>query len=315
MNENYLLQLLVSTPQLAISDAGLASLIADVATAAPSIGAKSLFGPSKTYFQKTQDELKALNKSMSLEMYQKINLTSEYDSNELPTNSVAYHRVWGVVTSASRYNFSSKRLEKDMKAADTNPAISVHFLHINSPGGEAWYLDRLTDTMQTLSKPIFVFIEKCCASAAYYIGSQGAHIYAVSHFDNIGCIGTMLRTYNMDKLLEKWGLTEIVVKSTGSDLKNKKYEDLLDGKPKQVIEEELDPLNAHFHLAIRRRKQLTNMSSEDPVFRGETFQSDVAIEKGLIDGICTFEEACEKAYQLGLDYASKMLNSRVNKIL
>ena len=83
-----------------------------------------------------------------------ITLTDEFDDEQLPDNSIAYHRVWGTIMANSYWYFSSKQLEADLKSAEANPQISCHFLHINSPGGEAWYLDRLSATFRECKKPI-----------------------------------------------------------------------------------------------------------------------------------------------------------------
>lgn len=51
----------------------------------------------------------------------------------------------------------------------------------------------------------------------------------------------MISTCNYDGWFEKMGLKLIQAKATKSDLKNKKTDDLLRGKPEQYIKEELDP--------------------------------------------------------------------------
>ena len=78
-----------------------------------------------------------------------VTLTDEFSDEQLPDNSIAYHRVFGIVMADSYYWFSSKQLQSDLLAAEANPKISCHFLHINSPGGEAWYLDRLSETLRS----------------------------------------------------------------------------------------------------------------------------------------------------------------------
>jgi ClpP class serine protease len=242
----------------------------------------------------------------------RISLSNEFGSDDLPDNSIAYHPVFGIVTADSRWWFSSKRFENDLLNADANPAFSVHFVHINTPGGEAWYLDRLSETMRNLNKPIFVLIENICASAGYYIGCHGKQIYALTQNDTIGCIGTMVDYYDFEEYYAKLGIKRIKAKAHQSDLKNKKYEDLRSGKPEQYITEVLDPLAAQFINEVRQsRPALGKLKDDDPVFRGETFDSATAIENGMIDGTCTLIEAILKAHQMGCDYSDAMaLNSQ-----
>ena len=109
-----------------------------------------------TWYQfETHTALQELQKMLTQENdIPGVTLTDEFDNEELPEGSIAYHRVWGTVMANSYWYFSSKQLEADLQAAEANPQITCHFLHINSPGGEAWYLDRLSETLRNCEKPI-----------------------------------------------------------------------------------------------------------------------------------------------------------------
>lgn len=121
--------------------------------------------------------------------------------------------------------------------------------------------------------------------------------------DIIGCIGTMIETYDFSGYYEKLGIKIIRETAEKSDLKNKKYDDLRAGKPKQYIDDVLNPLTEQFLNEIRAsRPELSELPEDDPVFRGETFDTPNAIEKKLIDGSMTFLEAVAKAVDLGRNY-------------
>lgn len=246
---------------------------------------------------------------------QGITITDNFSAEDLPEGSIAYHRIWGFITADCRWYFSSKQFECDLLEAEANPAITCHLLHVNSPGGEAWYLDRLSETMRSLSKPIVSLVEQYNCSASYYITCHSSFIASLTANDTIGCIGTMLEAFNYDGWFEKFGIKRIVARASKSDLKNKKSEDLLNGKTKQYIKEDLDPLNEQFLSAVlAARPQLSNLPEDDPVFRGETFSTPLAIEKGLIDASMTFIEAIAKAIELGNEYAEleKVKKSALN---
>lgn len=248
----------------------------------------------KTYKDHIQEELKEIKVKSS------ISITTDFASGNIEPDSLAYHRIRGMITSSCYYYFSSKQLELDLIAADNNPNISCHFIHISSGGGEAWYLDRLAGTIHTLAKPIYVLIERLCASAAYYIGCNGTVVKALTQNDIIGCIGTMVGFWDIEPYFESLGFRKIEEYAHVSDLKNKKYNDLKNGNPEQYITEELDPLAEQFLREVRSaRKQLANLDEKHPALRGETFDALHAIDAGLVDGITTFPEALSEAYQLG----------------
>lgn len=235
-----------------------------------------------------------------------IKLTDEYTSTELDANTLAYYRISGTITADSYWRMSTKQLQKDLLAADANQNISGHFLHISSGGGEAWFLDQLAQTMREISKPMHAFIERVCGSAAYYIASQTDYISAATPFDVVGCIGTMTSFMDIQPMFEKWGMKFIEEYATNSDLKNKKYNDLLDGKPQQYIREELDPLRDKFVGDVKlMRKTIADLPDDHPVVRGETYYAGDAIGNGLIDIVEPFSSALERAYNAALAWNSK----------
>ena len=137
---------------------------------------------SPTYRDLVSEELQEYSASIK-----GITLSVDFGSDDLPSGSLAYHRIKGLITSdSSWYYFSSKQFEKDLLLSESNPNIHAHFVHITSGGGEAWYLDRLSETIAGLGKPFYVLIEKRCASAAYYIGCHGCKVKALTQNDLVG---------------------------------------------------------------------------------------------------------------------------------
>jgi hypothetical protein len=305
MKYSYLRKLLLTPNKMLITAEGYASAVLECFPISEKLPVTEHIARKNTPYD---DQVKVnfvdlLSRLSESEETKSISISTDFISEDLPDNSIAYHRVFGIVTADSRWWFSSKRFEYDLLCADANPAFSVHLVHVNSPGGEAWYLDRLSETMRNLSKPIFVLIENVCASAGYYIACHGRQVYALTQNDTIGCIGTMVDFYDFDEYFAKIGIKRIKYKAHKSDLKNKKYEDLKSGKPEQYITEELDPLAEQFIQEVRQsRPALNKLEDDDPVFRGETFYATVAIDNGLIDGTCTLSEAILKAHQMGCDY-------------
>lgn len=320
MNRTYLRNLLTTSKLFITAEAYASAMmecfpVLDQKTPVP--GSFLFFPDPPTYKEQVDKVVAKLKKEIAcVAELQNINITNDFSSEELPEGSIAYHRIWGTITSNSTWYFSSKQFEQDLIAAENNPAISVHFLHINSGGGEAWYLDRLSETMRSLQKPVEVLIEQYCASAGYYIGCHSATgIHALTKNDQIGCIGTMVAFYDFYPYYEKLGIKLIQEKSTLSPLKNKKYEDLRTGHPEQYIEEVLDPLTVQFLNEIKTsRPQLVSLPEDDPVFQGETFDTQKAIEKGLVDSVMTFPEAIAHAYLHGKEYKESLsLRNRINQ--
>lgn len=254
----------------------------------------------KTYNQESIEAFASLKKNIKKAELKDVNITIDYESPDIDSGSVAYHRIFGFITHSCHWCFSSKDFEKNLMDAEINDNIISHLIHINSPGGEAYYLDRLSDTMRSLTKPVVVLIEKYCASAAYYIGCHSQHIYALTQNDTIGCIGTMTSVSNWDGYYEKLGIKFFNVKSSKSPLKNKMHDDLENGKPDEYRKRVLDPLALQFISEVKlARPNLAKLEDSDPLFEGDTFNTDEAIAKGVIDGRKTLTEAILEAATLG----------------
>lgn len=297
---NEILRILLSERPLFITNEGYRLLVMSVlpymrltdAAKVPDVSAFLGWDPP-TYKEETDKAVASLKKIISEDDITKaIQITNEFDNQELPQDTIAYHRVWGFITADSRWCFSSKQLEQDLMAAERNPQISAHLLHVNSSGGEAWYLDRLSETMRSLAKPVYTVGENVMASAAYYIGCHGQKVYAVTRNDIFGSIGTMTSFHYYEGWYEKMGIRLIKAKASASILKNKMVDDLIDGKPKQFIEEILDPVNDQFISEVcSQRPKLASTDKDHPVLQGHIYYTDRAEALGLIDGQHTLLEA------------------------
>jgi len=263
-----------------------------------------------SYKEETEEALTKL--SVNLEA----NLTRNFTETDIPEQSIAYHRIWGPILADEDWYwyFSSKQYVRELQAADENPQIMSHFIHINSGGGEAWYLDQAWEATRNLKKPKVVLYEKMGCSAALYLGCDGDLCFALTQNDTIGSLGTMVSFWDIIPAFEKMGFKRIEEYATKSKRKNKKYNDLRKGKPEQYIKEELDPLQEQFETAVRTsRESIGKLPEDHPVVEGETFDGKNAIEVGLIDGIVSFEEAVNEAHRLGVEHLSKV--SKQNQAL
>lgn len=258
----------------------------------------------KDYFKATREAAQRLTGQLQ-ELDEPVTLVADdFESDELPADTVAYHRVWGFITADSRRWFSSKQLELDLMAAEANPQISSHLLHVNSPGGEAWYLDRLGETLDACRKPVVALCEGEACSAAYFIACHARRLYCLTQNDFMGCIGTMTSFYDFEPYYEKLGIKHVEVKATQSDLKNKMFDDVRHDRPDQYRERVLDPLNSQFLRAVKsHRPLLADIENSAPVLRGETFYTPEAIELGLADGQRTLPETVGETAALGRQWS------------
>lgn len=267
---------------------------------------QSYYDEATTYSEESKEIAAELTKKM--EEKELINITTDFSSSELNQNTLAYHRVFGSIIADDRYwwYFSTKKFISNIQAAESNPNIIAHFIHVSSGGGEAWLLDKAFEAVKNTNKPVIAFIEKAAASAGYYIITAADKIYAYTQNDTIGSIGTMIYFLDIIPYYLKMGIKEHEHYAEKSDLKNKKFNDLLDGKAERYIKEELNPLQQQFETAVRStRAAIYKLPDDHPVVRGETFATPQAIEIGLVDEMADIEVAILDAYNRGLEWQKK----------
>lgn len=216
-------------------------------------------------------------------------------NEEAPEGSIAYHPIFGPVYYSSWWRFSTEDFIEDLKAAEANPAIAAHLLHIDSPGGEVFAVHEAFEAVKALTKPCIALIDSCGASAAYWLACAADKVYASSIFSSVGSIGVMSTFYDDQEAMKKYGIKEIELYSSYSDLKNKMYKDILDGKVEEFIKTRLDPLAKQF---IDDVQSVRTIEDDSEALRGKIYYAMNAMPEGLIDGRYTFEEVIAELQNL-----------------
>jgi ClpP class serine protease len=255
----------------------------------------------------------ATKKAVVLSEQTGITLTTDYGSSEIK-NALAYYEARGAIQFDDYpWYFNTKDFLNDFKAAEANPGVIAHFLHIHSGGGLAYYLDEVHRVLSERSKPLIVQCEKYMCSAAFYIGAPADKIYATTPFDLVGSIGTMVSFWDLTPYFEKAGFKWHEYYASQSTLKNKRYNDLLNGKPEDFIKKELDPVAAQF---IADMKKSRKKAEGEGLYEGQSYYASEAVEMKLIDGIQTVEESIAKAYEMGMQYTEKQkLQNKITNFL
>ena len=213
-------------------------------------------------------------------------VVGDFDSPDIHEGSIAYHPVFGYVSYRSRWGFSTQSFIVNLKAADENPAITAHLIHVDSCGGEAFGCHEAFTAVKGLKKPCYSLIDTVAASAGYYLVAGADKIFASSMFSEIGCIGIMSTMYDDTEWMKKAGLEEHEYYSNYSPLKNKVFNDARKGDGSEFVKRFLDPMAYRFIEDVKSaRKDISQAACE-----GETFYAAEALPAGLIDGENTLDE-------------------------
>jgi len=201
-----------------------------------------------------------------------------------------------------------------VKAIAKNEQVGAIVFDFDSPGGQASFLETFSNVIKSIDKPTLTSFNSLCASAAYYLASNTDEIYASESTDRVGSIGTMMSAMNFKGFFEKEGVDVFEIYADQSSDKNKQIRALFDRKDAGPLKQDiLNPFAKNF---INRVKTNRDINDKD-VFRGNTYMSEEAIENGLIDGIKSFDQVIERAFELinaDNDLSTSNTNSNINNM-
>jgi protease-4 len=177
----------------------------------------------------------------------------------------------------------------------------VLLLRIDSPGGTVGDSQEIYSALKQLQDkiPIVASFGNISASGGVYIGMGAQHIVA-NPGTITGSIGVILRGNNLERLLDKVGVSFKVIKSGP-------YKDILAfdrelTEPEQgILQELIDVTYGQFVKTVAQARQLTETAVRE-FADGRIFSGEQALSMGVVDRLGTEADARRWAAELvGLD--------------
>ena len=166
-------------------------------------------------------------------------------------------------------------------------------LYVDSPGGTVYESDEtylaLLDYKEATGRPVFAYFASLAASGGYYIASAADKIYA-NRNTLTGSIGVIAgESLDATELLDKIGIKSRTF-TAGRNKNMLNYNQPLTEEQAQIMQSIADDAYEQFtsivaegrHMPIERVKELAD---------GRIYTASQALKNGLIDDICSFEEA------------------------
>jgi ClpP class serine protease len=157
--------------------------------------------------------------------------------------------------------------------AEKSPKVESIQLNVNSPGGQASGLHRVTDTIKALTKPV-VSVADYAASAAYAIAAATGRIEAQGPASSFGSIG----------VAAEFAVDEKIVTITSTEAPDKRP-DVTTEEGRAVIRSQLDAMHELFVSNIAESRGTTPVLVNETFGRGRSFLAEEARSRGMIDDI------------------------------
>lgn len=187
----------------------------------------------------------------------------------------------------------------ELKQAREDNTVAAIVLRIDSPGGEVTASDMLYEEVVKTRKvkPVVVSMDAVAASGGYYVACAGSYLFA--HETSItGSIGVIMQSVNYQKVLDKVGLEVLTFKSGA-------FKDLLNGArelteaERQYVQGLIDQSYSRFVGIVARERHLEESALRSGVADGRILSGMDAVKEHLIDEVGGFDQALEKARDLG----------------
>ncbi len=208
---------------------------------------------------------------------------------------IARIEIKGAIAGATR-----DRVLKDLKLVEER-RFPVLLLRIDSPGGTVADSHEIYCALKRLQEKVKIVASfgNISASGGVYIGVGAQHIMA-NPGTITGSIGVILRGNNLERLLEKVGVSFKVIKS-GPYKDILAFDRQLTDAEQHILQELIDVTYAQFVGVVAEGRNLTPETVRQ-FADGRVFTGQQALSLGLVDRLGTEEDARRWAAELaGLD--------------
>jgi ClpP class serine protease len=215
--------------------------------------------------------------------------------------NVAVLPVFGVLSQKSNWLTralgwtSTETFERDFRDAVASSQVKAIVMLVDSPGGSAIGNEEVSNTIYAARgvKPVYTFIRGIGASAAYYFPSAaepGLRLAVIDHRLDRGCQHAR-RVQQGDG---RSRLRRDVVRSAPNKQLWNSFEKLTP-EAKASLQKWVGAYGDQFEKAVAKNRGVSQADVKARFGQGDAFLAAEAQQRGLIDGVMTFEQLLAKA--------------------
>lgn len=203
--------------------------------------------------------------------------------------------VTGTITEATR-TYNQEWLLDTIADLKDDPHNTGIMLNLDTPGGSVYQSDEaylaLLDYKETTGRPVYAYITQMSASGGYYISCAADKIFG-NRNGLTGSIGVIFgSSIDATELLRKVGIKTKTFHA-GRNKTMLSLDEPLTEEQDAIMQAIADEAYEQFVGIVAQSR---NMAVEDvrSLADGSIYTTTMAAQHGLIDGVCTFDEAIER---------------------
>ena len=187
---------------------------------------------------------------------------------------------------------STEKLLKDIASCVDSPAVHSIVLNIDSPGGEAFGINELSQAIYDArqKKPVKAYVSGLGCSGAYWIASAADEVI-VDKSAFLGSIGVVTAWMDDKGFYEQLGIRKEVVTSSNAPLKRLDFD-----KPehREELQRELDSIEKVFHKFVAKGRKVTVEQVINDFNQGGVRLGAEAVKAGMADRTGSLEEVIKE---------------------
>jgi protease IV len=190
---------------------------------------------------------------------------------------------------------TAAQFSRYLKIAEDDKNVKAVVIEIDSPGGTVTASDEIYNRLKRFKAkkgvPIVVSMASLATSGGYYAACGADHVIA-QPTTFTGNIGVLMPRYNFSKLMEKYGVEETTIVSTGARFKNAGSSFRPESpEEKQYMQELADSAFTQFKDVVTAGRSSKLKANLEDIANGKVFTAGTALNMGLIDQVGYLEDA------------------------
>jgi len=215
------------------------------------------------------------------------------------SGGIAVLNLWGVMSQKANMvneisgggGTSTQAFMAAFRDAMADESVGGILIDCDSPGGSVTGTPELaTEVLKARGvKPVYAFVNGLAASACYWVASACEAIYSTQS-GSAGSIGVYTQHVDASEAMKKAGLAQQYI-SAGKYKTEGNSNGPLSAEGKAFIQSQIDSYYASFTSDVARGRGVAAAAVRGGYGQGRCLLAEDALKAGLIDGICTFDQA------------------------
>jgi protease-4 len=206
------------------------------------------------------------------------------------TEKIAIVPLKGVIDANTSTQFA-----RFMEQAENDKNVKAVVIEIDTPGGTVTASDEIYNRMKAFKAkrgiPIVVSMASLATSGGYYAACGADHVVA-QPTTFTGNIGVLMPRYNFSRLMEKYGVEETTIVSTGARFKNAGSSFRPESAEEKAYMQQLaDSAFTQFKKVVTQGRSSKLKGNIEDIANGKVYTANDALGLGLIDQIGYLDDA------------------------